>query len=268
MHSEEATDHRSAAMELLDLVDRGNGVSERDRDRLCTTAVLNHMANEMPESWLRTRLVAGACGLTGSRTQPWLLIPSRRESASRLLMHMSDGTDLGRVMRRALDVQPAHPDAWERLGASLRSGDFGDATELRDEMQRFVSCDARELVRRKMNRKQLAHIPEVRVRVMVKGAEKLQRRLRRLLESHPKSKLEAPPEETAIKLSRQMTKSMTESMKEQTTRTRSALIVLLAVVGVVVALGLAAATIVWLRRRREVIGPREGDVKTVQEKAT
>lgn len=260
----------SAALELLGHVDRGSSVLPKDRGRLCAPAVLTYMANEMSESWLRTRLVAGVCGLTGSRTQPWLLLPTRRESASRLLAHMSEGTDLCRVMIHALDVRSADWDAWQRLAEGVRSGRFGDSDELCDAMRKFVNCDARVFVSRKMNRKQLAHVPEARLRVMVKGAERLQRRLRRVLEFlETPSKKRLPSGGTAQLAATAVTSAPAVAAVAAESARPHRRFPVAVVAGVVVAVAVVVALFVtavmaWSRRRGGGGGAR-GDVEEEEE---
>lgn len=167
------------ATELLSFVDSGQFVPPEFKDRLCQGDVFDELANTMPEAWLRTRLAAGVCGLTGSKISPWLLLPTNRTSAAWLLVHMCGDTDVGRCLAASMALGKGNE---ERVAKSILEGAYGDVGELIPVLEKMSTCDTKAFVRGKLNKKQIPFIPEARISVLIKGAERLQRRCRALLD--------------------------------------------------------------------------------------
>jgi hypothetical protein len=182
------------AHELMAYVESGRTVPDAERRLLCTPEVFEIVANTMPDRWLKTRLVAGTCGLTGSRVQPWVLLPTQKTSAAWLIAYMNSGTALFDVLKRALQLRrPAQdPQGWKSLCADLVA-----QPEQLEGVRKFVDCDS--ILAKKLNRKQLQHIPPARLAIMNAGIEKLKKRLRHVLwridtQSRSESKSESESE--------------------------------------------------------------------------
>lgn len=163
---------------LLSFVDSAQTVPQEFRDSLCRGEVFDELANTMPEAWLRTRLAAGVCGLTGSKISPWLLIPTNRTSAAWLLVHMCGETDVGRCLAAALAAGRGNE---ERVAREVMSDMYGDVQEVTSVLEKISSANLESFVMGKLNKKQIPFIPKLRIEVMIKGAERLQRRCTALL---------------------------------------------------------------------------------------